>query len=419
MNRVDAPAADVIIVGGGLVGLATAHALLSAPGVRRITVLEKESVVGAHQSGRNSGVLHSGIYYTPGSLKAELCRDGRARMVAFAETRGVAHETCGKVIVATTPEECDRLHGIAARGKENGVRAELVGPRRLRELEPALDGMEGIHVPDAGIIDYVAVCRALAEEITGAGHLVVTGARVTAIDREGSETVVRAETAGVSTGGANSGGAAESATYRAPLLVCCAGLHADRLARLAGLDPGMQIVPFRGMYYELTPQARSYCRNLIYPVPDPSYPFLGVHFTRMTDGRVEVGPNAVLATAREGYDFGTWSVRDLAEAVRWPGFRALSRRHWRKGAYEIGLTLSKRRYVQAVRKLVPDVTEADLLPCRSGIRAQALDAEGNMVDDFVMLETDGQLHVCNAPSPAATASLAIGAYIARRVTARL
>lgn len=418
MNWVDAPATDVIIVGGGLVGLATAHALLSKPGIGRITVLEKEPVVGAHQSGRNSGVLHSGIYYTPGSLKAELCREGRAEMVAFAETHGVDYASCGKVIVATTPDECDRLHGIAARGRENGVRAELIGPRRLRDLEPAADGLEAIHVPDAGIIDYPAVCRALAGVITGAGHRVVTGARVTAIDRRGSETVVVAEVAaaGATTAGST---ARESRTYRAPLLVSCAGLYADRLARLAGLDPGMQIVPFRGMYYELTPEARRYCRNLIYPVPDPAYPFLGVHFTRMTDGRVEVGPNAVLATAREGYDFGTWSVRDLAEAIRWPGFRALSRHHWRKGAYEIGLTLSKRRYLQAVRKLVPDINMQDLLPCRSGIRAQALDAEGNMVDDFVLLETDGQIHVCNAPSPAATASLAIGHYIAGHAVERL
>ncbi len=403
---------DVIVIGGGLVGLATARALMSVSGIGRITVLEKESLVGTHQSGRNSGVLHSGIYYTPGSLKAELCREGRAEMAAFATAHGIAHESCGKVIVATTLAECDRLHGIAARGRENGVRAELIGPRGLRDLEPEAAGLEAIHVPDAGIIDYPAVCRALAGVIMGAGHQVVTGARVTHIDREGSDTVVAAE---VSAGGR----AREITTFRAPLLVSCAGLHADRLARLAGLDPGMQIVPFRGIYYELTAEARSRCRNLIYPVPDPAYPFLGVHFTRMTDGRVEVGPNAVLATAREGYDLGTWSASDIAEAIRWPGFRALSRRHWRKGAYEIGLTLSKRRYVQAVRKLVPDIGTQDLVPSRSGIRAQALDAAGNMVDDFVLLETDGQVHVCNAPSPAATASLAIGRHIAKHVKARM
>lgn len=413
-KRGDASSSDVIIVGGGLVGLATARALQSVRGIGQITVLEKEPIVGAHQSGRNSGVLHSGVYYRPGSLKAELCREGRSEMVAYAAEHGIPFEICGKVIVATSTDECERLHAIADRARENGVRAELVGPRRLRDLEPAADGVEGLHVPDAGIIDFPAICRALAEELAGAGHQVVTGARVTAIDRRGSETVVVAEGASAAGGTAH-----ETRTYRAPLLVSCAGLYADRLARLAGLDPGMQVVPFRGVYYELTPNARRYCRNLIYPVPDPAYPFLGVHFTRMTDGRVEVGPNAVLATAREGYDLGTWSARDLVEVVRWPGFLALSRRHWRKGAYETGLTLSKRRYVQAVRKLVPDIDRQDLVPCRSGIRAQALDTDGNMVDDFVILETDGQIHVCNAPSPAATASLAIGLHIANRVASHV
>ncbi|MEQ9105044.1 MAG: L-2-hydroxyglutarate oxidase [Rhodothermales bacterium] len=407
---------DVVVIGGGLVGLATALALSERHPGRSITVLEKEPAVGMHQSGRNSGVLHSGIYYKPGSLKARLCREGRRDLVAFCDAHGVAYDTCGKVIVAVDASEVDGLHAIAERGRENGIRNELIGPARLAALEPAATGVEAIHVPDAGIVDYPGVCRALAGRLTDAGHRIVTGVEVVAMDRSGGRTLVRAAVPG---SGSGKGGAGDAPTlFEAGLVVACAGLHADRLARLSGLDPGMQIVPFRGVYYELTPAARTLCRNLIYPVPNPAYPFLGVHLTRMIDDRVEVGPNAVLATAREGYDLATWSVEDLREAVGFAGFRRLARAHWRTGLQEMARTVSKRQYLKAVRRLVPGVKAQDLLPCRSGIRAQALDKDGNMVEDFVILEADGMLHVCNAPSPAATACLAIGREIADRAHAQ-
>lgn len=404
---------DVVVIGGGLVGLATALELSNRHPGCKITVLEKESSVGTHQSGRNSGVIHSGIYYTPGSLKARLCREGRRDLIAFCQTHRISHDTCGKVIVAVNATEQERLHAIAERGRENGIRHELIGRERLAELEPAAVGVEAIHVPDAGIVDFPAVCRALAARLTDAGHRIVTGMEVVAIERSGGRTVVRA----VGTGANGAGGVPTH--FEAGLVVACAGLHADRLARLSGLDPGLQIVPFRGVYYELTQEARRLCRNLIYPVPDPAYPFLGVHLTRMTDGRVEVGPNAVLATAREGYDLATWSLSDLREAVSYAGFRRLSRRHWRMGLQEMVRTVSKRTYLGAVRRLVPAVKGKDLVPCRSGIRAQALDAEGNMVEDFVILESEGMLHVCNAPSPAATACLAIGREVADRAAVHL
>ena len=396
--------ADIVVVGGGLVGLSTALALAERRPSARITVLEKEHSVGAHQSGRNSGVIHSGIYYTPGSLKARLCREGRQLLTAFCDRHGVRYETCGKVIVAVSDDERERLHAISARGNENGIRNELIGPVQLEKLEPHAQGLEAIHVPDAGIVDYPGVCDALAAELTARGHQVATGQRVLSLDRAGGTSRVVTET-----------GDGDRVTWEAGLVITCGGLQADRLARMSGLEPDMQVVPFRGIYYELRPAARGLCRNLIYPVPDPRYPFLGVHFTRMTDGRVEMGPNAILATAREGYDLRTWSGRDLVEAIRYPGFRALARQHWPKGVAELGRTLSRRRYLKAVRKLVPATRLEDLVPCRSGIRAQALDKDGRMVDDFVIMESEGAVHVCNAPSPTATACLAIGREIADRV----
>lgn len=399
------PHADIVIVGGGLVGLSTALALAERRPSARITVLEKEHSVGAHQSGRNSGVIHSGIYYTPGSLKARLCRDGRQLLTEFCDRHGVRYETCGKVIVAVSDDERERLHAISARGHENGVRNELIGTDRLHELEPHASGVEAIHVPDAGIVDYPGVCDALVAELTARSHQVVTGQRVLSLERVGdTNRVVTATEDG------------DQVTWECGLVITCGGLQSDRLARMSGLEPDMQVVPFRGIYYELRPEARGLCRNLIYPVPDPRYPFLGVHFTRMTDGRVEMGPNAILATAREGYDLGTWSGADLMEAIRYPGFRALAWQHWPKGVAELGRTLSRRRYLKAVRKLVPATRLEDLVPCRSGIRAQALDKDGRMVDDFVILESEGVVHVCNAPSPAATACLAIGREIANRVS---
>ena len=389
----------VAVVGGGLVGLSTAWALARRFPALRITVLEKEDQVAAHQSGRNSGVIHSGIYYTPGSLKAELCREGRQRLTTFCDEHGVSYDTCGKVIVAVEDEEIPALERILGRGKQNGIRCERIGTPSLRELEPSATGVEAIHVPDAGIADYPGVAHRLRELLESRGHRVRTGFEVEAWSRHADGVQLQSR----------------FLTVFADFVINCGGLHSDRIARKAGADPGMMIVPFRGVYYELRPDARRLCRNLIYPVPDPAYPFLGVHFTRMIDGRVEVGPNAVLATAREGYDLSTWSVPDLAEAAAFSGFRRMARAHWRKGVDEIHRTLSKRAYLREVQRLVPSTRLEDLVPCRSGIRAQALRPDGSMVDDFVMIEQEDALHVCNAPSPAATACLAIGDRIVDRV----
>lgn len=394
----------IAIIGGGLVGLSTAWALAQRHTGVNITVLEKEAGVARHQSGRNSGVIHSGIYYTPGSLKAELCREGRQMLTAFCDEHQVAYDTCGKVIVAVEEEEIPRLEKIFGRGQQNGIRSEIIDGAGIREWEPEARGVSGIHVPDAGIADYPGVAEALRRLLESSGHRVQTGFEVAVFDRTADGVSLRSH---------------QSDTVQADFVINCAGLHSDRVARLAGAEPDMMIVPFRGVYYELRPDARRFCRNLIYPVPDPAYPFLGVHFTRMIDGRIEVGPNAVLATAREGYDLKTWNWRDLREAAGFAGFRQLARQHWMKGVDELHRTLSKRAYVREVQGLVPGVKASDLLPCRSGIRAQALRSDGSMVDDFVMVEQEDALHVCNAPSPAATACLAIGKRLVDSVADRL
>ena len=384
-------------------GLSTAYAIsMRWPDVR-ITLFEKEPDVSAHQSGRNSGVIHSGIYYTPGSLKAELCREGRKRLVEFCRSEGIQYDTCGKVIVAVTKDEVSGLERIYARGQANGVRCTMLSAEQLQRIEPSAVGLKAIHVPDAGIVDFVGVAKRLAAILGERHHLVRLNAEVTGLRPEKEGAVVR--------------WGSESDSF--DLVVNCAGLHSDRIARMAGVDPGMQIVPFRGVYYELRPEARRLCNHLIYPVPDPAYPFLGVHFTRMIDGRVEVGPNAVLATGREGYSLRSINLRDLWEASKYSGFRSMARAHWRKGITEIHRTVSKYAYLKAIKVLVPEVIADDLVPCRSGIRAQGLREDGSMVDDFVIIDQPGMIHVCNAPSPAATACLSIGDHIASRVGNRL
>ncbi len=393
----------VALIGGGLVGLASAYAISKRWPDARIEVLEKENRVAAHQSGRNSGVIHSGIYYTPGSMKALMCREGRSQLVSFCRDHHVSFETCGKVIVAVGEEELPRLDAIFRRGQENGIRCTTLSPDELSEIEPYARGVKAIHVPDAGIADFSAIARRLKETLLETGHQVTTGAPVTALKQLDNRVLVTTD--------------GSSRSY--DLMVNCAGLHSDRVARMAGADPGLQIVPFRGVYYELKEQARKLCRNLIYPVPDPAYPFLGVHFTRTIDGRIEVGPNAVLATGREGYSLSQFNARDFLEAVRFRGFRKMARTHWRKGVVEVRRTVSKRAYVRALRTIVPAVSANDLIPCRSGIRAQAIRDDGSMVDDFVFVDQPNMLHVCNAPSPAATACLAIGEAIADRVAGRM
>ena len=391
---------DVIIVGGGIVGLATAYQLIQRFPATRITLLEKEASVGVHQSGSNSGVLHSGIYYKPGSLKARNCRIGKEAMVAFCRQHGVDYEICGKVIVAVEESELPILQGILQRGQKNGVRSTMIDRDRLLELEPHAAGIQAIHVPETGICDFRGVCRKLAEILKSHGGEIVTGVPVTSI-RTGSGEVVAVTSRG---------------NFRGRYLVNCAGLHSDRVARMTGENPNAQVVPFRGEYYELKSEARHLCRNLIYPVPDPDFPFLGVHFTRMTDGRIECGPNAVLAFAREGYRKWDINVPDLVEALTYKGFLRLASRHWRMGLGEMWRSVSKRAFVRSLRRLMPGIRSSHLVTARAGVRAQAINPDGSMVDDFVVLTTERIVNVCNAPSPAATSSLNIGQAVVDKLS---
>lgn len=394
---------DVAIIGGGIVGLATAYQLMRRAPDLSVAVLEKEARVAFHQTGRNSGVIHSGIYYAPGSMKAENCREGKRALVAFCEREGIAYDMCGKVIVAVNEGERERLHAIYERGQQNRVQCALIGPEKLRELEPHTAGVEAIHVPEAGIVDYVGVCERLAALIQAHGYDLLLRAEVTDIQaRQDGVTLV--STAG---------------EVEARYLINCGGLYADRLARMSGRNPAVQVVPFRGEYFDLKPHARHLCRNLIYPVPDPAFPFLGVHFTRMIDGRVECGPSAVLAFAREGYTFGEVDRRELWEILRFSGFRHLARRHWRKGILEIRQSLSQRFYLKALRHLIPEITLGDLEPAPAGVRAQAVTPNGELVQDFLFDETERIVHVLNAASPAATAALNVGNLIVDRFATRL
>ncbi len=355
----------------------------------------------AHQTGRNSGVIHSGIYYKPGSLKAVMCREGAASMVEFAKEHGIAHEICGKLIVATSEAEREGLHRLHQRGVENGIPVRLIGAEEAREIEPHVHAVEAVHVLSTGIIDYVGVCETLARLGRERGVEVRTGVRVTGIVRDGAGHRVQTDAGDVP----------------ADFLVTCGGLQSDRLARMGGGDPGARIVPFRGEYYELRHDRRHLVRTLIYPVPNPDFPFLGVHFTKMVDGNVHCGPNAVLAFRREGYRKRDVDLRDLAEVLTYPGFLRLARKHWRDGADEMLRSFSKARFTKSLQTLIPEVREDDLEPSPAGVRAQALRPDGSLVDDFLVVEAANAVHVCNAPSPAATASLQIARHIAGRVGA--
>lgn len=395
------PRFDVAIVGGGIVGMATAYAVSRRYPGRRIVVLEKEERLGAHQTSHNSGVLHSGIYYRPGSLRAQNCRAGKQAMQDFCARERLPYEICGKVIVACSEAELPRLQTIYERGQANGVRCDIVDRDRLCELEPHTAGIRAIHVPEAGIVDFLAVCRRMGELIVAAGAEIRFSTRLTGIDVR-TDGVVLHTTQG---------------ELVADRVVTCAGLHADRVTKLTGQVPAARIVPFRGEYYELAPEARHLCRNLIYPVPDPRFPFLGVHFTRMVHGGVECGPNAVLAFKREGYSKLDFSLRDLCESLTYVGFRRLAAKYWRMGAGEMWRSLSKSAFVRALQRLVPDIRAEHLVAAPAGVRAQALGADGELVDDFVIQTADRIINVGNAPSPAATASLNIGNIIADRLAA--
>ncbi|UXY24582.1 L-2-hydroxyglutarate oxidase [Streptomyces cynarae] len=386
---------DVLVIGGGIVGLSTAYAITRAAPGTRVTVLEKEAGPARHQTGRNSGVIHSGIYYRPGSLKARYAVGGAAEMVKFCAEYGIAHAVTGKLIVATEREELPRLHALVQRGRENGIPVRELGATQIPEYEPEVQGLAAIHVGTTGICDFVAVARQLAE-VSGAE--IRYGAEVVRIDRRASLGVA------VRTG--------DGTVLRARVLVNCAGLHCDEVARLTGDDPEVRIVPFRGEYYTL--RRPELVRGLVYPVPDPAFPFLGVHLTRGIEGEVHIGPNAVPALAREGYGWGVVRPRELGATVAWPGSWRIARRHWRYGAGELRRSVSKGAFTEAVRRLLPAVREDDLVRAPAGVRAQAVLRDGTLVDDFLIQEGARAVHVLNAPSPAATASLAIGREVARR-----
>jgi L-2-hydroxyglutarate oxidase len=388
--------ADIAIIGGGIVGLATALALVRRPGVRLI-IAEAEDDVARHQTGHNSGVIHSGLYYKPGSAKARNCAEGREAMYHFCVEHGIPHERCGKVVVATQPGELPALEELERRGRANG----LSGMRRLsgaeiKDFEPHVTGIAGLHVPETGIVDYKIVAAKMAELIRQAGGEIVTGARVRRVEQRPDELILHTARGEV----------------RGHYLINCGGLQSDRIARLCGLNPGLQIIPFRGEYYALRPERRGLVRNLIYPVPDARFPFLGVHFTRTVHGDVEAGPNAVLAFRREGYRRRDISPRDLAQLAAYRGFWRMAWKYWRTGMGEMWRSLSKRAFHRALQRLLPDLELGDISPFGAGVRAQAVDPTGALVDDFRFVQAERMIHVLNAPSPAATASLSIGQTIA-------
>jgi L-2-hydroxyglutarate oxidase len=390
---------DYTIVGGGIVGLSTAWALAQRPAAPRVLVLEKEPRWASHQTGRNSGVIHSGIYYKPGSLKATLSRQGNRTMVEFCRHHGIAHEVCGKVIVATEERELPLLEKLHQRGIENGLDVKRLSAEEVREIEPHVRCLKGLRVPSTGIVDYKQVCLKLTSLIQEHGGELRLGSQVLGINTDGASRVVETTTGEVKT----------------RFVVNCAGLHSDRVARLGGMNPGSRIVPFRGEYYELTPGRRGLVKGLIYPVPNPDFPFLGVHFTRMIDGSIHAGPNAVLSFKREGYHRTDFALRDFAEVMLFPGFWRLAARNASEGLKEVHRSFSKAAFVRSLQKLIPEVRSEDLVPSQAGVRAQALQPDGGLVDDFLLLHGPHAVHVLNAPSPAATASLEIGKAIAAQI----
>jgi len=395
-------APDVLIIGGGIIGLASAYNLIKLYPRKRVTILEKEQVLAAHQSGRNSGVLHAGIYYRPGSLKAINCRTGKAAMEEFCAQEGINYKTCGKVIVAVNADELAALQSIYDRGQANGVKCELIERSRLLELEPHAAGIKAIHVPETGIVDFGQVCSRLAQFIRGKGHQILTGVKVTGLSEKSGEAIVETT----------------NGDFHPRYIINCAGLHSDRIAAMNAKPLLSKIIPFRGEYYKLKPEAEKFCNTLIYPVPDPRFPFLGVHFTRKISGEVKCGPNAVLAFAREGYLKSDINLQDLIESLTYPGFAKIAAKYWRTGIWEIWRSISKDAFVKALRRLVPEVTADHLIPYPSGIRAQVVTTDGQLLDDFAFLESSRVINVINAPSPGATASLSIGKVVVERLAQR-
>ncbi len=393
---------DVIVIGGGIVGLATAMALTRQTEAS-VLVIEKEKRLAAHQTGNNSGVIHSGIYYKPGSLKARNCVEGRQALIEFAEEHRIPYERCGKVIIATRPEELPALDTLEQRGRANGLAGvRRLSPDEIKEIEPYTAGLAGLHVPETGIIDYKQVCDQFARVIQANGGQILTEARMTGLTQFDAEMVVKTT----------------SGEFNSRYLINCAGLHSDRIARMCGVRPNVQIIPFRGEYYDVVPEKHHLVRNLIYPVPDPRFPFLGVHFTRRINGGIEAGPNAVLAFRREGYRFFQTSIPDLLSYAGSIGFWRMAAKYWKMAAGEYYRSLSKAAFVSALQKLVPELSYGDVHRGGAGVRAQALVPDGSLVDDFMIAEAERMIHVLNAPSPAATASISIGRTIANIALSR-
>ena len=384
-------------------GLATAYRFIKRHPGKRVVILEKESFLAKHQTGHNSGVLHSGIYYKPGSLKAINCRKGKLAMQDFCKEHGIEHELCGKVIVALNKEEIPRMEKIYRRGQENGVNCEIIDRKRLLEIEPHAAGIRAIHVPECGIVNYRQVCERMGELISQPDdNELLLGQEVRQIEETSQGLLIKTEQTEIESG----------------FLINCGGLHSDRVARLSGQPVPAKIIPFKGEYYELKQEAKSLCKHLIYPVPDPQFPFLGVHFTRMIDGSVECGPNAVLAFGREAYGKLDLNLKDLLESLGYSGFRKMALKHWKMGLGEMWRSYNKGAFVRALRRLIPEIKAEDLKSAPTGIRAQAVTPEGNMVDDFLIQESKRVVNVCNAPSPAATASLNIGETIVDKLADR-
>lgn len=390
---------DYLIVGGGIVGLSTAMALGQQYPQARIAVCEKESHWAAHQTGNNSGVIHAGVYYKPGSLKAKFAREGQRSLVAFCQAHGIAHEVCGKLIVATTKNELERLENLYQRAQANGLEAQRIGPEAIREREPHVQAVAGIYIPSTGIVNYTHVSEVYAQVVAQQGGELHLNTKVLAIKEQRDVVIVKTS----------------QGKLRTRYLINCAGLQSDRVATLARTRTNMKIIPFRGEYYELVPEKRHLVKGLIYPVPNPNFPFLGVHFTRMIDGTVHAGPNAVLALKREGYKKSDINLRDMSEVLTYPAFWKLAGKYMGEGVKEMLRSASKTLFVQSMQRMIPEIRAKDVVPTHAGVRAQALMKDGTLMDDFVIIPHGRTIHVCNAPSPAATASLEIGKAIVERI----
>ncbi|CAN7208484.1 L-2-hydroxyglutarate oxidase [Rossellomorea sp. LjRoot5] len=390
---------DIIVIGGGIVGLSTAFSLSKRFPQANLAVLEKESGWARHQTGNNSGVIHSGIYYKPGSLKAKFATEGSRQMIQFCREHGVDYDQCGKVIVATKQSELSLLENLFHRGMANGLDISIIGEEQIKEEEPYVKGIKAIKVPQAGIVDYKQVCERMVQYL----------------EKRGAELHLNTEVKKVLEHDQNVEIVTNDQTFQARYVVNCTGLHSDRVTKMAGVEIDLQIVPFRGEYYELIPEKHHLVKNLIYPVPNPDFPFLGVHFTRMIGGGIEAGPNAVLSLKREGYKKTDIDVKDLSEVMKYKGFWKLASKYWKEGAKEMWRSYSKKAFVKSLQELIPSVQEKDLVPASSGVRAQALQSDGTLVDDFFIVPGKRSIHVCNAPSPAATACLPIGKAIADKV----